>query len=272
MKIKNEFFTISGNPSFNIDMQATGDEIYRLIEGGNLTKHQIADMLGLATTQAIYNWQNGRNVPDLICLLSLGNMYDICPLEILKLNSGSKLQCVLRSRVNQLEQEIEELKNKEEYFMTRETQRFKYNNLLHKGLYDLMSNMEGQHRDRFVARWRLLQKEPRIIYDLFAKDWCDDEGQMDYRRFKELWDEYDFAGMLERLFGGVYKSDFLLALSSRVKDFCDGTYLREDSMDEDDYSEDGELLVDDADDDNEDWEEELSEDCLDGDPNVWTYI
>ena len=53
---------------------------YRLKAG--LTQKQVANMLGFASEERISHWENGNNVPSLINLFKLSNIYRATPFHL----------------------------------------------------------------------------------------------------------------------------------------------------------------------------------------------
>lgn len=55
-----------------IDLAATGDNILRLRKNAKLTVKDLQEYFGFSDPQAIYQWQNGTNLPsvDNLCALS----------------------------------------------------------------------------------------------------------------------------------------------------------------------------------------------------------
>ena len=52
-----------------IDMKETGQRIKQIMEEKNLTVRDLQKHLGISTTQGIYHWFKGRNLP------SIDNLY-----------------------------------------------------------------------------------------------------------------------------------------------------------------------------------------------------
>lgn len=66
-----------------IDLAATGAHIYRLRMEQGYSVRDLQDYLGLETPQAIYHWQNGRNLPSVDNLYALSKLWGVPMNEIL---------------------------------------------------------------------------------------------------------------------------------------------------------------------------------------------
>ena len=59
-----------------IDVAATGDHIYHLIQINKLSVKSLQEMLGLSTRQSIYKWIWGKCLPTLDNLVILAHIFD----------------------------------------------------------------------------------------------------------------------------------------------------------------------------------------------------
>ena len=66
-----------------IDLAATGAHIHRLRMAQGHSVRDLQDYLGLETPQAIYHWQNGRNLPSVDNLYALSKLWGVPMNEIL---------------------------------------------------------------------------------------------------------------------------------------------------------------------------------------------
>lgn len=73
-----------------IDMCKTGLNIKRLREERNISVSALQDYLGLASQQAIYNWQRGTCLPTVDHLCALSHLFSVPMGDILILESTDK--------------------------------------------------------------------------------------------------------------------------------------------------------------------------------------
>lgn len=59
-----------------IDVEATGNNIYDLIQMNKLSVKSLQEILGLSTRQAIYKWIWGKCLPSLDNLVILARVFD----------------------------------------------------------------------------------------------------------------------------------------------------------------------------------------------------
>ena len=64
----------------NIDIAGTGRNIKRLREARGISVNELAANFLYSTPQAIYNWQQGKNLPEPASMLMLGKLFGI-PVE-----------------------------------------------------------------------------------------------------------------------------------------------------------------------------------------------
>lgn len=69
-----------------INMEQTGMKIKRIRESRRISVRELQAMLGLASTQAIYNWQNGLSLPTVDNLVILSDVFGVRMDELLVLN------------------------------------------------------------------------------------------------------------------------------------------------------------------------------------------
>ena len=67
----------------SLDMAATGSNISRLRESAGISVQMLRELLGLASTQAIYRWQRGETMPTLDNLIALSAILEVSPCEII---------------------------------------------------------------------------------------------------------------------------------------------------------------------------------------------
>ena len=68
-----------------IDMERTGENIKQLREERNISMLELQHYLGFTSPQAIYQWQNGTNLPTVDNLCALSHLFGISMNEILVL-------------------------------------------------------------------------------------------------------------------------------------------------------------------------------------------
>ncbi len=59
----------------SVDVQATGQNIYRLRTEKHITVKELQDIFGFSTPQAIYRWQNGVTLPTIDNLVILSSVF-----------------------------------------------------------------------------------------------------------------------------------------------------------------------------------------------------
>lgn len=69
-----------------INMEKTGLKIKRIRESRKISVKELQATLGLASTQAIYNWQNGISLPTVDNLVILSEVFGVRMDELLVLN------------------------------------------------------------------------------------------------------------------------------------------------------------------------------------------
>lgn len=75
-----------------INMSATGMNITRLRKSAGLSVRDLADILGFATPQAVYKWQNGVAMPTLDNLVVLAAIFNVTMDQIIVVNTDAKVQ------------------------------------------------------------------------------------------------------------------------------------------------------------------------------------
>ena len=60
-----------------IDMKETGQRIKQIMEEKNLTVRDLQKHLGISTTQGIYHWFKGRNLPSIDNLYALSELFEV---------------------------------------------------------------------------------------------------------------------------------------------------------------------------------------------------
>lgn len=75
-----------------INMAATGMNITRLRKSAGLSVRDLADILGFATPQAVYKWQNGVAMPTLDNLVVLAAIFNVTMDQIIIVNTDAKAQ------------------------------------------------------------------------------------------------------------------------------------------------------------------------------------
>ena len=68
-----------------IDLGRTGENIRYLREQRGLSVNDIREFMGLSDPQAIYHWQNGKNLPSVDHLCALARLFGVSMDEILVL-------------------------------------------------------------------------------------------------------------------------------------------------------------------------------------------
>ncbi len=75
-----------------INMSATGMNITRLRKSAGLSVRDLADILGFATPQAVYKWQNGVAMPTLDNLVVLAAIFNVTMDQIIVVDTDAKVQ------------------------------------------------------------------------------------------------------------------------------------------------------------------------------------
>lgn len=75
-----------------INMAATGMNITRLRKSAGLSVRDLADILGFATPQAVYKWQNGVAMPTLDNLVVLAAIFNVTMDQIIIVDTDAKAQ------------------------------------------------------------------------------------------------------------------------------------------------------------------------------------
>lgn len=75
-----------------INMAATGMNITRLRKSAGLSVRDLADILGFATPQAVYKWQNGVAMPTLDNLVVLAAIFNVTMDQIIIVDTDDKAQ------------------------------------------------------------------------------------------------------------------------------------------------------------------------------------
>ena len=75
-----------------INMKATGENIKNLREKNGYSVHDLQTKLGLATAQAIYKWQQGATLPDIMNLLALSELFHVPVADILVCDFPSNIK------------------------------------------------------------------------------------------------------------------------------------------------------------------------------------
>lgn len=73
-------------------MSATGMNITRLRKSAGLSVRDLADILGFATPQAVYKWQNGVAMPTLDNLIVLAAIFNVTMDQIIVVDTDAKVQ------------------------------------------------------------------------------------------------------------------------------------------------------------------------------------
>ncbi len=73
-------------------MSATGMNITRLRKSAGLSVRDLADILGFATPQAVYKWQNGVAMPTLDNLVVLAAIFNVTMDQIIVVDTDAKVQ------------------------------------------------------------------------------------------------------------------------------------------------------------------------------------
>lgn len=73
-------------------MAATGMNITRLRKSAGLSVRDLADILGFATPQAVYKWQNGVAMPTLDNLVVLAAIFNVTMDQIIIVDTDAKAQ------------------------------------------------------------------------------------------------------------------------------------------------------------------------------------
>ena len=73
-----------------IDVEATGNNIYDLIQMNKLSVKSLQEILGLSTRQAIYKWIWGKCLPSLDNLVILAHVFDCTIDDIIVLEEKQK--------------------------------------------------------------------------------------------------------------------------------------------------------------------------------------
>ena len=70
-----------------IDLQATGKQIKSLMNVGKITVRDLQGLFGFEYPQAIYAWEQGKNIPSIDNLLVLSNLFACRVEEIVQVHS-----------------------------------------------------------------------------------------------------------------------------------------------------------------------------------------
>jgi len=68
-----------------IDMIRTGENITELRTERNISVHELQQVFGFATPQAIYKWQHGSSMPTIDNLVVLASVFEVTVDEIIVL-------------------------------------------------------------------------------------------------------------------------------------------------------------------------------------------
>lgn len=60
-----------------IDLQATGAQIKRLRKSNGFSVHELQEVFGFEYPQAIYAWEQGKNIPSIDNMLVLAKLFNI---------------------------------------------------------------------------------------------------------------------------------------------------------------------------------------------------
>lgn len=71
---------------YNIDLEATGENISRLRKVRGMTVRDIQFYMGLEMPRVVYKWERGQSLPSLEHLMALGRLFDLRIEEILVWN------------------------------------------------------------------------------------------------------------------------------------------------------------------------------------------
>ena len=69
-----------------IDMIATGQNIIHLRQSAGLSVHDLQDIFGFTTPQAIYKWQHGTSMPTIDNLVVLAAVFGVHVDDIIVIN------------------------------------------------------------------------------------------------------------------------------------------------------------------------------------------
>lgn len=81
-----------------IDMKATGDHIWQIMQRKNITVRDVQQYLNLGSVQSVYHWLSGRNMPAIDNLYALSALFGLSVDDIL---IGNKTQCQYLSALNE---------------------------------------------------------------------------------------------------------------------------------------------------------------------------
>ena len=74
-----------------IDMYRTGQNMKRIMQKRGLTVRDVQEYLGLATSQSIYHWFEGHNLPSLDNLYALSKLFHVTMDEMICGNRQEKV-------------------------------------------------------------------------------------------------------------------------------------------------------------------------------------
>ena len=69
-----------------VDMAATGANIIRLRTDRNMTVKDLQTIFGFTTPQAIYNWQQGKDLPTVDNLVILASVFQVSMDDIIAIS------------------------------------------------------------------------------------------------------------------------------------------------------------------------------------------
>ena len=69
-----------------IDLEATGENIRRIMHERGVSAVEVQEILGLASVKSVYHWIVGRSLPTVDHLVELASVFDVTVDEILVVN------------------------------------------------------------------------------------------------------------------------------------------------------------------------------------------
>ena len=71
-----------------IDMDATGQNIRRLLQERNIIPQELCELMHISSVQSVYHWMQGKSLPTVDHLVDLARVLDVTMEEILVMKDG----------------------------------------------------------------------------------------------------------------------------------------------------------------------------------------
>ncbi|MBO4758648.1 MAG: helix-turn-helix transcriptional regulator [Spirochaetaceae bacterium] len=91
-----------------VDLEATGAKIKLLRKSSGFSVHDLQDIFGFEYPQAIYAWEQGKNIPSIDNLLVLSNLFSCRVEEIVQVqNIEIEISCAEKLKIDKCHEEAE---------------------------------------------------------------------------------------------------------------------------------------------------------------------